>query len=73
MLDAVAFSFNRENFYLVNKFYNIDSYRYFVYRASDRVGFEDNYEIIFVYLCEGYKKKFMLNSAEHEIFPAHKC
>ena len=22
---------------------------------------------------QGYKKKFMLNSAEHEIFPAHKC
>ena len=21
----------------------------------------------------GYKKNFMLNSAEHEIFPAHKC
>ena len=25
------------------------------------------------YLARGYKTFFMLNSAEHEIYPAHKC
>ena len=60
-----------EHFYQL--LYSFKKLNVFMYMATCQNLLGDCQIVLTQIRPRGYKKLFMLNSAEHEIFPAHKC